>query len=383
MHHGIKGQKWGVRRYQNKDGSLTPAGEKRYDDSNQSSKKKSKYRINLENKYIAKGLTRENAEKAANDKIRTQKTLAVIAGVTVAAAAAYLVTKHVKERTDQIVKADSTFQRIESQKKIFGSKNRNLHDSFYVTNNAYDNKNYADAFGNQKKNYYGKAYKLNIKATSDIKIASQRKAQDTLVDLMRNDKTFQSNASVSDFTRDLRGNHRVPQKYVDQIKDGKKVPRHIIRRIYDNYNSNLVGKPIDKIEDTSRKTFYNALKKQGYGGIQDINDLKWSNLRGKNPLIIFDKSKTKVDEIVDITKNMSNSKENKAYDRMSILAGAQAAHKAIPKVAALSVASLASTFLPNSKRHVKALFVKQYKQKHPNTKLSKQEIERMYDNRNK
>lgn len=28
-HHGIKGQKWGVRRFQNKDGSLTPAGEKR------------------------------------------------------------------------------------------------------------------------------------------------------------------------------------------------------------------------------------------------------------------------------------------------------------------------------------------------------------------
>lgn len=28
-HHGIKGQKWGVRRYQNKDGSLTPAGKKR------------------------------------------------------------------------------------------------------------------------------------------------------------------------------------------------------------------------------------------------------------------------------------------------------------------------------------------------------------------
>lgn len=29
-HHGIKGQKWGVRRYQNEDGSLTNAGKKRY-----------------------------------------------------------------------------------------------------------------------------------------------------------------------------------------------------------------------------------------------------------------------------------------------------------------------------------------------------------------
>lgn len=29
-HHGIKGMRWGVRRYKNKDGSLTSAGKKRY-----------------------------------------------------------------------------------------------------------------------------------------------------------------------------------------------------------------------------------------------------------------------------------------------------------------------------------------------------------------
>lgn len=29
-HHGIKGQKWGVRRFQNPDGSLTSLGKKRY-----------------------------------------------------------------------------------------------------------------------------------------------------------------------------------------------------------------------------------------------------------------------------------------------------------------------------------------------------------------
>ena len=34
QHHGIKGQKWGVRRFQNKDGSLTLAGRKRQKQNN-------------------------------------------------------------------------------------------------------------------------------------------------------------------------------------------------------------------------------------------------------------------------------------------------------------------------------------------------------------
>lgn len=34
-HHGIRGMKWGVRRFQNKNGSLTAAGKKRYGDSDE------------------------------------------------------------------------------------------------------------------------------------------------------------------------------------------------------------------------------------------------------------------------------------------------------------------------------------------------------------
>lgn len=38
-HYGVKGQKWGVRRYQNKDGTLTDAGKKRTKESDEKSKK--------------------------------------------------------------------------------------------------------------------------------------------------------------------------------------------------------------------------------------------------------------------------------------------------------------------------------------------------------
>ena len=43
-HHGVKGQRWGIRRYQKKDGSLTPAGKKRYYDTPELNKQKSEMR---------------------------------------------------------------------------------------------------------------------------------------------------------------------------------------------------------------------------------------------------------------------------------------------------------------------------------------------------
>ena len=64
-HYGIKGQKWGVRRYQNKDGSLTPAGKKRRSSSDEvrnmstDELRQKVRRLNNEQRYI--DLTRSSS----------------------------------------------------------------------------------------------------------------------------------------------------------------------------------------------------------------------------------------------------------------------------------------------------------------------------------
>ena len=47
-HHGVIGMKWGIRRYQNKDGTLTAAGKKRYDKEMEKVKEQQKILKNKE-----------------------------------------------------------------------------------------------------------------------------------------------------------------------------------------------------------------------------------------------------------------------------------------------------------------------------------------------
>ena len=65
-HHGIKGQKWGVRRYQNEDGTLTELGKKRYDrdTSDLSDSKKKKYKTDPD-KWVNEDI--QSASKIANE----------------------------------------------------------------------------------------------------------------------------------------------------------------------------------------------------------------------------------------------------------------------------------------------------------------------------
>ena len=69
-HSGVKGMKWGIRRYQNKDGTLTPAGKKRYGEATKTSLKETKDKNNA------------NKAKTAKRKERVAKIVAKGAEIT-------------------------------------------------------------------------------------------------------------------------------------------------------------------------------------------------------------------------------------------------------------------------------------------------------------
>ena len=73
QHFGIKGMKWGVRRYQNKDGSLTPAGKKRYDESDEEREKKEKSKKTKAKVATAAVATAAVATTAAMNKDKIKK----------------------------------------------------------------------------------------------------------------------------------------------------------------------------------------------------------------------------------------------------------------------------------------------------------------------
>lgn len=332
-HHGIKGMKWGVRRYQNKDGSLTGAGRKRYKDNpevqaskatmkadrkekdkaynayqlNSTTKnwdtyvdskkqynaskfnykttkevarlkengktfeKKSKHRLRLEEQYRKSGLSPEQAQAAANNRIRTEKILAASAALTVTACAAYAASKTIRDRTDKIIKSGDLLQRIEMQ----DTKGK-LHDSFYVSSGKHDNKRYAGMLGKTRKQQTGHAYIMKLQAQNDVKVASKDKARKVFEELYRNDNDFRK--AIEPHV----GQHLTGRNSVNTTKLSKRN----INKMYENFNSGLIV--IKDSGSGADQKFYNKLKKAGYGAIVDINDQKFSGYNARNPYIVFD-----------------------------------------------------------------------------------------------
>lgn len=117
-HHGIKGQKWGVRRYQNPDGTLTAAGRQHYGMSDGGSRKASRQfnrqmrKLNRLQKRTDVELQKQNIEKYDRRAQKAMKIGNTAVGIAAAAGGgAYGLNRLAKAFDDKIVQSNKDERR--------------------------------------------------------------------------------------------------------------------------------------------------------------------------------------------------------------------------------------------------------------------------------
>ena len=372
-HHGIKGQKWGRRRFQNEDGSLTPAGKERYDDDGPSEKKKKDYkipenksthRLKIEEKYKAKGMSAKEAEQAAAKRIRGEQYAVAAAAVTVAACIAY--NKHKNYNVDKTLSSTTEFQRV------LKTDNPNApirKGARYVSYDKRDNKKYIGIFGGEMLGNKGEneqIYKMSIKSKGDVKVASAKRARDTFADLYKNDPEFKKN--FTNRVKDTRiGFMDKPglTAIMDDLANGREVSdKRLKAKGYDLFNIMLVDS--DDRGRANANKFYDALKKQGIQAVGDLNDKKYSGYNAKNPLILFDG---------DFDYEMKALGNPVVRSMMTKETTKLVAQGSIGYAASFAAIYGAQPYADSRTIEKQAIL---YKREHPNTKMTDAEIRKMF-----
>lgn len=396
-HFGVKGMKWGVRRYQNEDGSLTSLGKKRdkmlsdrktakkhsttsnmvkaeysrreFEDAKtrlklENQKKKSKRQQDLEKKYIDQGFAKDEAEIKAYNRAKTETILKVAGGIALASAAAYVAYKHYDKVTDRVFEKGSEIGRLTNN----GSEPTNR--AFYGFVNKHDKDRYEGLYG-KTLGANGPVYRKAMRAAGDINVASPESARKVLKNMFDTDKqsfdVFKKNidamaSAVPPTTKQGKLWHKAKQE-PDSGKIGDNT--------YKAFNTTLVLHT--KEQQPINDKFYSAMKKAGYGAIRDVNDKENSGYFAKNPLIVFDTDKINVEGFTKLGNDHIDSMFAKEQGKI-------AAHTLANEYGPIGAAFATSIgAMKLVKRSNETKFVENYRKRHPESTLSNNEILKMRD----
>ena len=297
-HHGVKGQKWGVRRYQNKDGSLTPQGKRHY--------------------YVGEGRIDSAKDVFKNAPTMSRSELSK-----------YMQTHLLgKNKVDTFLKRGTELSRIQSSGDFVKDY------AFFATYKKHDVNQYAGLFGKNLKDlamYEAKkakregaenadelkekasnmkVYQLSIKATKKLRIPSDESEGMIVKDLSK-DESFKRDLvdSIADSkTRMRRPTQQDLFSKAQSImkRDADKWSGKDSQTVYRALNLSLVNH--NEAQVNVQNKFYSSLKKNGYSALVDVNDKEYSSYHAKRPVIIFDTSK--------VTLKAVSTLDDKKVDRL-------------------------------------------------------------------
>lgn len=240
-HHGIKGMKWGVRRFQNKDGSLTPSGKKRYSPEE------------LGRRPVPKGVS-----------VKSDGSITISKGC--------------------------------SLQRLVSDGSRPLKDLTYASVLEYDNAKYIKYIGGKGLFGGGRDKVMSIRANEDLKAPSIDEASKIMVDLLSKNPEFRKR-----FTNSF-NDEPVSDKELAKMK--KDPTGSDAKAWYDELNVSMTfSSDFDKNAPYVQETFSKALQQKGYNMLRDENDFR--NKVSKAPVIILNPQKTlTITSVSDITDEL-------------------------------------------------------------------------------
>lgn len=311
IHYGVKGMKWGVRNYQYSDGSLTPAGKKRYSAKNQNGAKRVTAMMQMSVKEVV-------------NKTRTQ-----ITG---------------RQYVDTYLKKGTTFARIQTNKEF-----ENF--AFYATYKKQDMDEYLGLFGKnltsraaaeakraeKQANASGseddlnrakelrersdnmKVHQLKLETVKKLKVPSDENASHITANLLK-DSEFKKNVELS--IQDSKEKMKRPTQQVlfNQAQNAlRKDPSRLTSSekvaIYKALNLSLTNH--NSYEIAAQNRFYGELKKKGYNALLDYNDKDYSSYHAKRPMIVFDTDAVRLQSVTEANPKVVD-KLNKKYNAYRI-----------------------------------------------------------------
>ena len=257
-HHGIKGQKWGVRRFQDEDGSLTPKGRQRYNETANKREETPEERKKRISRNVAIGAAVATTALAViggmyvkrkydvNVKELDKKALSSVKQVN---------TKPIDLKSlsdkDTIISKGTKFQRISSRKiEDYSEAGKQIYTSYLKNDNViymHDMPKNIEKWRSSGiiKDKGSKVYKHLLETNKDVKVASPRKMVEAYMAVTGDTECKQYR--------------------------------------YQNFITGLVDR--NKPEN---KKFISKLVEMGYNAIIDEND---AGSYTKSPLILLDPSK--------------------------------------------------------------------------------------------